>query len=147
MRLIRELHALTVARHAEINEGRVRKGWAPKPMSKWVFPRRRPGKEMVAGEDMPVRWTQNEFALIRRASGAAHFTPHDLRRTAATRIPVDGPQESRRFIVKRILNHADREVTAVYDLYSYDAEKKRAIDAWGRYLERLLRRTSLRRAG
>jgi integrase len=147
VRLIRELHALAVARHAEINEGRGRKGWDPKPMSNWVFPRRRPGKETVEGEDLPVRWTQNEFALIRRASGAAHFTPHDLRRTAATRIPVDGPQESRRFIIKRILNHADREVTAIYDLYSYDAEKKRAIDAWGKYLERLLRKTGLRRVG
>jgi integrase len=147
VRLLRELHALGVARHAAINEGRARKDWAPKPMSVWVFPRRRPGKAIVEGDDLPVRWTDNEFEQIRRASGAKHFTPHDLRRTAATRIPVDGPQEARRFIIKRILNHADREVTAIYDLYSYDAEKKRAIDAWGRYLERLLRRTSLRRVG
>ena len=112
-----------------------------------VFPRRRPGKATVDGDDLPVRWTYNEFKQIRRASGVKHFTPHDLRRTAATRIPVNGPQEARRFIIKRILHHADREVTAIYDLYSYDAEKKRALAAWGKCLEWLLSRTSLKRVG
>jgi hypothetical protein len=51
-------------------------------------------------------------------------------------MPIHGPQEARRFIIKRILNHADSEVTAVYDLYAYDVEKKRALDSWGRWVER-----------
>ena len=147
VRLLRELRDLGVARHREINDGRARKHWAQKPPSIWVFPRRRPGKGAVEGDDLPLRWTQHEFEKIRLASGAKHFTPHDLRRTAATRIPIDGPQEGRRFIIKRILNHADRDVTAIYDLYSYDNEKKRAMDGWGRHLERLLRGTALRRVG
>jgi len=29
-----------------------------------------------------------------------------------------------------ILNHAERGVTAVYDRYSYDAEKRLALDLW-----------------
>lgn len=147
VRLLNELHLLRIARQQEINAGRSRKYWDPKPLSAWVFPRRRAGKRAVEGEDLPVRWTQNEFEKIRRASGVKHFTPHDLRRTAATKIPIDGPQEGRRFIIKRILNHADRDVTAIYDLYSYDNEKKRAMDGWGRLLERLLRRAALRRVG
>ena len=35
-----------------------------------------------------------------------------------------------RFIVGRVLNHAEAGVTAVYDRHSYDAEKKDALDKW-----------------
>lgn len=47
----------------------------------------------------------------------------DLRRTAATWMARGGVS---RFIVKRVLGHADHEITAVYDLYSYDKEVKEA---------------------
>ncbi len=40
-----------------------------------------------------------------------------------------------RFIISRILNHADKGVTAVYDRYSYEKEKRTALEAWGRKLE------------
>ena len=146
VRLLREMEAISAERQQQLNRGRERKGWETKPASVWVFPRRRAGKAHVEGEDLPVRWTQKQFGRILLASGAQPFKPHDLRRTAATKIPIDGPQEARRFLIKRILNHADGEVTAVYDLYSYDTEKKRAMEAWGRLVERLVRRSSLRRA-
>jgi hypothetical protein len=35
-----------------------------------------------------------------------------------------------RLTVKRILNHVEREITAVYDRHSYDAEKREALEAW-----------------
>ena len=35
-----------------------------------------------------------------------------------------------RLTVKKILNHAEREVTAVYDRHSYDDEKRQALEAW-----------------
>lgn len=49
---------------------------------------------------------------------------HDLRRTAATMMT-----ESKvpRFIVERVLGHADRSVTAVYDRASYRDEKRAAL--------------------
>jgi hypothetical protein len=37
-----------------------------------------------------------------------------------------------RLTVGKILNHAERGVTAVYDRHSYDPEKRQAIDAWAR---------------
>jgi hypothetical protein len=43
-----------------------------------------------------------------------------------------------RLTVKKILNHAERDVTAVYDRHSYDPEKRAALDAWGRRLEAIL---------
>jgi hypothetical protein len=43
-----------------------------------------------------------------------------------------------RLTVKKILNHAERDVTAIYDRHSYDPEKRSALEAWGRRLEQLL---------
>lgn len=63
------------------------------------------------------------------------FTPHDLRRTAVSHMTSMGIS---RFIVKKILNHADKDVTAVYDRHSYDKEKRFALDAWGAELSRIL---------
>jgi hypothetical protein len=40
-----------------------------------------------------------------------------------------------RLTVKKILNHAERDVTAVYDRHSYDPEKRTALEAWARRLE------------
>jgi hypothetical protein len=36
--------------------------------------------------------------------------------------------------VKKILNHVEKDITAVYDRYSYDAEKREALEAWSRKL-------------
>ncbi len=43
-----------------------------------------------------------------------------------------------RLTVQRILNHAEQGVTAVYDRYSYDAEKKAALENWERELRRII---------
>ena len=62
-----------------------------------------------------------------------HWTPHDLRRTAATNITarvLDGDSRSKRFIVARVLGHTDSEVTGVYDRYEYLDEKKTALQGW-----------------
>ncbi|MDX1997129.1 MAG: integrase family protein, partial [Thermoanaerobaculia bacterium] len=61
---------------------------------------------------------------IRRVSGVENWQPRDLRRTAATWMAQRGVP---RFILKRVLGHADRDITAVYDLYTYDKEVKEAV--------------------
>jgi integrase len=65
------------------------------------------------------------------------FTPHDLRRTAATgmrRIGVPGE------IVKLILNHARQDVTGRhYDLYEALPERRQALTLWARHIEQLAR--------
>ncbi|MCL0044917.1 hypothetical protein M1N16_01665 [Nitrospinaceae bacterium] len=43
-----------------------------------------------------------------------------------------------RLVLKKILNHADREVTTVYDRYEYDKEKQIAMRAWDRDLKNIL---------
>jgi integrase len=63
------------------------------------------------------------------------FCTHDLRRTAATKMTELGIS---RFDVGKVLNHSDHEITAVYDHYAYDQEKRRAVLAWGRRLKGIL---------
>jgi hypothetical protein len=43
-----------------------------------------------------------------------------------------------RLTVKKILNHAERDVTAIYDRHSYDPEKRTALEAWGRRLDAIV---------
>lgn len=77
--------------------------------------------------------------LIKARDGAeaemAGWRIHDLRRTAGTHIARIGHP---RLLVSKILGHAEGGVTQIYELYSYDAEKKRALDAWSFEVERLI---------
>jgi hypothetical protein len=43
-----------------------------------------------------------------------------------------------RLVVSKILNHVESGITAVYDRHSYDAEKRQALEAWGRKLEAII---------
>ena len=66
------------------------------------------------------------------AFGIDHFTPHDLRRTSASLMAGMGTS---RVTIGKILNHVEAGVIAVYDRHSYDQEKRKALNAWGRKLE------------
>lgn len=65
----------------------------------------------------------------------AHFTPHDLRRTAASHMASLGVS---RLVIGKLLNHVERGVTAIYDRHSYDSEKRQAMDAWDRKLQGII---------
>ena len=55
-------------------------------------------------------------------------TPHDLRRTMASRL---GELGISRVVIGKLLNHSESGVTArVYDKYEYAAEKAAAMAAW-----------------
>jgi integrase len=71
--------------------------------------------------------------------GIVLWTFHDLRRTAATGMArLNIPPH----VVDKILNHTSgtiRGVAAVYNRHAYLDERKSALDAWGRYIEGLVR--------
>jgi len=79
--------------------------------------------------DKPMVETAVARALRRNAGlfDVPHFTPHDLRRTAASHMTSLGHS---RLVVSKILNHTDSSVTALYDRYSYDPEKRSALAGW-----------------
>jgi integrase len=77
----------------------------------------------------------NAVTKNRQYFGTNRFSTHDLRRTAATSMAQIGVS---RFDISKVLNHTDQEVTAIYDRYAYDAEKKKALLKWSRRIENIL---------
>lgn len=61
--------------------------------------------------------------------GMKSFTPHDLRRTAATRMADIGTHAH---IVEKLLNHKMKGVMAVYNYAEYLPERKQALVDWGK---------------
>jgi len=91
--------------------------------SVWVFP--------GAGAEGHRATIHKAHSRLRRRSGIS-FVPHDLRRTAASHMTGMGIS---RLVVSKLLNHVEQGITAVYDRHSYDAEKRTALDTWGRRVE------------
>jgi integrase len=102
----------------------------------------------------PIANLQKPMRKLRKAAGEAlakeegklitpqtvlDFKFHDLRRTAASHMTGLGIS---RLVVSKILNHAEKTVTAVYDRHGYDAEKKAALDKWQRRLMHVVEKTS-----
>lgn len=67
--------------------------------------------------------------------GVADFTPHDLRRTVATRMAEQGVMEE---IIDRVLNHSRRGIIRVYNHYTYDKEIQGALETWEQKLKQIL---------
>jgi integrase len=65
----------------------------------------------------------------------AHFTSHDLRRTAATQLAGLGTMPK---IIDAILNHKDGSVGAIYNRYAYAHEKRDALEAWAGKLAQIV---------
>src|SRR6187200_2944590 len=66
--------------------------------------------------------------------GVVHFRAHDLRRTAASYMGEAGVD---RFHIAHVLNHRSvthSTVTAIYDRYRYDKEKRAALEKWAEVL-------------
>jgi integrase len=98
--------------------------------SPWVF--------TTAG-DAPVSGFSKAKPRLDRAitPSVAAWRIHDLRRTVATEMGRLGVAQS---IVGKVLNHADRSITAVYNRYDYLTEKRQALDSWAAYLNEMLSR-------
>ena len=67
--------------------------------------------------------------------GLEHFTPHDLRRTAATFMAESGEMDE---VIDAILNHAKQGVIKVYNQYRYAKEKQLALESWSRRLNNII---------
>lgn len=96
--------------------------------SPWVFPS--PKKEYMGPTalDHAVRRSIKDL-------GVTGFTPHDLRRTAASYMTSIGIS---RLVVSKILNHVERGITAVYDRHSYDTDKREALMRWAERLAQIV---------
>jgi integrase len=67
--------------------------------------------------------------------GIEHFTPHDLRRTAASFMTKLGVP---RLHVEKVLNHSTGDIAEVYDRHDYLPEKAAALQRWATCLEGMI---------
>jgi integrase len=73
------------------------------------------------------------------APDTPHWTLHDLRRTCASgmaRLGINLP------VIEKVLNHASGSfagIVGVYQKHSFADEKRRALEAWGRHIQKLAR--------
>jgi integrase len=71
----------------------------------------------------------------RRCEIIAHFTPHDLRRTAASMMTSIGVL---RLHVEKVLNHTLSDIAEVYDRHDYFGEKKNTLNRWADHLKTVI---------
>jgi integrase len=99
----------------------------------------------LGGADTPVsgfgRGRERIAATMAEMSGevVAHFTLHDLRRSAATGMAALGVAPH---VVDKILNHSSGKiggVAKIYNRFEYIPERKAALDAWAQHVESLIR--------
>lgn len=98
-----------------------------KPDEEWVFPKK--------GGGGYAPHIQKVMDRVRNKTNVKNVRQHDLRRTAASHL---ASLKVPRLTIAKILNHVDPDITAVYDRYSYDAEKKEALDIWGEKLASII---------
>ncbi|HVI15041.1 MAG TPA: tyrosine-type recombinase/integrase [Pseudolabrys sp.] len=88
------------------------------------------------GEGPFSGWSNAKEKLDQQITKAAgkplpHWTPHDLRRTAATMMAEVGVQPH---VIEAVLNHVSGHragVAGIYNRASYEREKAAALDLWG----------------
>lgn len=102
-----------------------------------------PPKERRLGSPVEVYVLAGARGKRQQAEAAATFTVadfrgHDLRRTAASMMASGGIP---RLTISKILNHAERSITAVYDRHSYDPEKAAALAWWDAKLTAIVAHT------
>jgi integrase len=71
----------------------------------------------------------------RKHFGVAAFTPHDLRRTAASFMTKIGIP---RLHVEKVLNHSTGDIAEVYDRHDYLPEKRVALERWASHLQSVI---------
>lgn len=84
------------------------------------------GKPLFDADGKPA--TENKL-------GVEQFTPHDLRRTAATFLAQMGTMDE---VIDAVLNHAKQGIIKVYNQYRYDKEKQMALESWERKLNSII---------
>jgi integrase len=85
---------------------------------------------MTDAKGKPLFDAEGKPATVNKI-GVDHFTPHDLRRTAATFMAEAGEMDE---VIDAVLNHAKQGVIKVYNQFKYDKQKQQALESWARKL-------------
>jgi integrase len=90
----------------------------------------------------PLSGFSKALKRIAGASATEGWRLHDLRRTAASGMARASIPPH---VIEKVLNHISGTISgvaAVYNRYGYDAEKREALENWGRRLDQITKATS-----
>lgn len=134
---IRQIKALTAAPRRKSRQA----GNAARA-SEWLLPGRDPAfprspkliTKLISDRqrDVPLKGRTKDVRALMLAGGK--WTPHDLRRTMASRMQDLGIAPH---VIEKCLNHSLEGIAAVYQTADLFPERRAAFDAWGAELERL----------
>lgn len=85
-----------------------------------------------------ARAISKSLSRLLQGSRIQSFTPHDLRRTFASRCADMGVAPH---VIEKILNHKMEGVMAVYNRATYWDEQVNAVEKWGRFINVIRKRT------
>jgi integrase len=109
---------------------------------RWVLTHHpQPGPYIFSGTDghKPISgWSKAQKRMrdaiyANRGAFPKPWTPHDIRRTVATRV-AEATGEAGDKLVKRVLGHAEQNVTAIYNRYAYVKEMREVLTQWANEL-------------
>jgi integrase len=89
---------------------------------------------MAGSPRQPISPSTLNRALKTARGKMAHFTVHDLRRTAATRLSEMGYESD---WIEKCLNHTIKGVRGVYNRAQYSEQRKKMLQEWADAVERL----------
>jgi integrase len=141
--LVREAEALMAAAAADAQRRQV--PWPANPYVLGSRPREGGGGKLggsVANRsEKGIRVLRAKGAITRHAT-LSDYTRHDLRRTATTNMRQAGiPREHTSYVLNHLRDAKTPESTKTYDRYTFDAEKRTALDAWDRRLTAIVNAT------
>jgi integrase len=124
---------------------RVKKIPADKAYCGFIFPSPHKNKEQPIGDTalpisvmrnlnypltddkgQPLFYAKGSKQATENRLGVEQFTPHDLRRTAATFMSKAGFMDE---VIDAVLNHKKKGIIKTYNQNKYDAEKQQALEA------------------
>jgi integrase len=88
------------------------------------------------GAPITIRALSQGIRDRREHFGLPSFTPHDLRRTAASLMTANGVP---RLHVEKLLNHTIDDVAEIYDRHDYAKEKRAALERLAESIQMILR--------
>lgn len=100
----------------------------------WVYLTKTAREQVTTKTGFLFEQRSNTAVQSRLKRAGAGWTPHDLRRTFATRVAGLGVAPH---VVEKLLNHSLGGVLAIYNRHDYEAERIEATKAWSDELKRI----------
>jgi integrase len=101
----------------------------------FVFPNPKAPEGHIKAKALAHAAQRANRVLAKDGTIEGRWTPHDLRRTAATHMTKMGAD---RLVVEKVLGHKDYTVAGIYDRHAYWAERVNALDAWAEHLRKIV---------